>query len=142
MTPDSLKICFVADDDRRADATCSQSDQYIERQFSNLRGVIVFMPPDGAQHISRLQPVRLRRRENLASPQQVCDKSAFNSWSGATQQFVQHHGRAANDVRRLNQTKGEATGSEILDVDGRIQNGKLTCLQRSLAIVARIFDCS
>ena len=132
MTPDGLKICFVVRNHGCADATGGERDQDIERQISDFRGVIVFMPPDGAQHISCLQPVRLRRRENLASPHQVCDKSAFNSWSGATQEFVQHHGRAANDVRRLHKTKGEATGSEILDVDGRIQNGKLTCLQRSL----------
>ena len=132
MTLDSLKICSVAYNHGCADATGCERDQDIERQFFDLCGVIVFMPPDSAQHISRLQPVRLRRRDNLASPHQVCDKSTFNSWSGATQQFVQHHGRAANDVRRLHKTKGEATGSEILDVDGRIQNDKLTCLQRSL----------
>ena len=85
MAANGSKVCFVAGDDRRADAAGGEGDQDIKGQFSHFIGVIVFMHPDGAQHISRLQPVRLRRRENLASPHQVCDKSAFNSWSSATQ---------------------------------------------------------
>ena len=132
MASDGLKICSVTGNDRCAEATGCERNQDIECQFSDLRGVIMFMPPDGAQHVSRLQPVRLCRRQNLASPHQVHDKSAFNSWSGTTQQFVQDYGRAADDVRGTHKTEGEATSSEILDVDGRIQNGKLTCLQRSL----------
>lgn len=132
MTSDDLKICFVTCNHGCTNATGCECNQNIECQFSDFRRVILFMPSDGAQHIRCLQPVRFSWCENLASPHQVSDKAAFNSWSGATQQFVQHHGGAANDVRRLHKTKGEATGSEILDVDGRIQNGKLTCLQRRL----------
>jgi hypothetical protein len=132
MTSDDLKICFIARNHGCTDATGCERNQDIEHQFSDLRRIIMFMHPDGAQHISCLQPVRFSWREYLASSHQVSDKPAFNSWSGSTQQFVQNYRRAANDMRRSHKTKGEATGPEILDVDGSIQNSKLTCLQRSL----------
>ena len=127
MAPDSLKICFVARNHGSADATGGERDQDIERQISDFRGVIVFMPPDGAQHISCLQPVRLRRRENLASPHQVCDKSAFNSWPGATKQFMRHDRGAPDDKWRPEDLRSKTGGSKVFDVDRGIEDGKLSC---------------
>ena len=128
MPSDGPKIRLVARNHDCANATGSESDQDIERQISDFRGVIVFMPPDGAQHISCLQPVRLRRRENLASPHQVCDKSPLDSRPGATKQFMHHDSRAPDDKWRPEDLRSELSGSKVFDVDRGIENGELSCV--------------
>ena len=91
MTPDSLKICLITGDERRADAARGQSDQDIESKLANFGGVIMIASPHTVQNIGSRHPMGLRRSDHLAALGQVRHKSTFNSRPGASQEFMQYH---------------------------------------------------
>ena len=126
MTPDSLKICLITGDERRADAARGQSDQDIESKLANFGGVIMIASPHTVQNIGSRHPMGLRRSDHLAALGQVRHKSTFNSRPGASQEFMQYHGGTTEYEGRLEKTKREATSSEVIDIDRGVQNGKLS----------------
>lgn len=128
MTPDGLKICFVAGDDRCADATCGESDQDIERQISQFIGLIVFALSHGTQKVRCMDPLRLRRRQDLAPIHEIDHEPSLDSRPGATKQFM-HHDRGAPDDKWRSEDLGRETGGpKVFDVDRGIENGNLSCV--------------
>ena len=123
MTPDSLKVCFVAGNQRCTDAVRSQSDQYIEGQFPKLVPLVVLMTPHDIQQLACVDPMRFSGSDNPAPIHQIHHELKFEPRPRATQQLVQHDSRAANHVGSLEKRKGEATSSEVLDIDRGIQDG-------------------
>ena len=123
MTPDSLKISLITGDERRADAARGQSDQDIESKLANFDGVIMIASPHTVQNIGSRHPVGLRRSDHLAALDQVRHKPTFNSRPGASQKFMQYHGGTTEYEGSLEKMKGEATSSEVLDIDRGIQDG-------------------
>lgn len=126
MTPDSLKVCFVAGNQRRADAARSQGNQDIEGQFPKLVYLIVLTSPHDIQQLAGMHPMRFSGRDNLASIHQIHHEPTFKPRPRATKQLMQHDSRAANHVGSLKKTKGEATSSEVIDIDRGVQYGELS----------------
>jgi len=133
MTPDSLKVCFVAGNQRRADTARSQGNQHIEGQFPKLVYLVVLTSPHGIQQLAGVDPMRFSGRDNLAPIHQIHHEPTFKPRPRATKQLMYHYSRAANHIGSLEKTKSEATSSEIVDIDRGVQNGKPSCLQRRLA---------
>ena len=123
MTPDSLKICFVASNQRRADAARGQRDQHIESQFAKLVPLVVLMTPHDIQQLAGMDPMRFSGRDNPAPIHQIRHEPTFKPRPRATKQLMQHDSRAANHVGSLEKMKGEATSSEVLDIDRGVQDG-------------------
>jgi hypothetical protein len=123
MAMDSLKVCFVARNHCCADAARGQSDQHIEGQFTKLVSLVVLTSPHGIQHFTGVDPMRFSGRDYPAPIHQIHHELKFEPRPRATQQLVQHDSRAANYVGSLEKAKGEATGSEVLDIDRGVQDG-------------------
>ena len=123
MTPDSLKVCFVTGNDRCADATCGQSNHYIEGQFPKLVYLVVLMSPHDIQQLTGVHPMRFSGGDNPAPIHQIRHEPTFKPRPRATKQLMQHYSRAANHVGSLEKTKGEATSSKIVDIDRGVQDG-------------------
>ena len=117
MTPDSLKVCVVAGNQRRADAPRSQGDQHIEGQFPKLVYLVVLTSPHDIQQLAGVDPMRFSGRDNPAPIHQIHHEPTFKPRPRATKQLMRHHTRAANHVGSLEKTKGEATSSEVIDID-------------------------
>ena len=117
MTPDSLKICFVASNQRRADAARGQRDQHVEGQFPKLVRIVVLTFPHDIQQLAGMDPMRFSGRGHLTSIHQIQHESTFKPRPRATQQLMQHDSRAANHVGSLEKSKGEAASSEVIDID-------------------------
>jgi hypothetical protein len=126
MTPNSPKVVLIAGDHSGSNAARRQSDQDIERHFPEFVDVIMLTLPDAAQQLAGLYPMRLSRRDDPATVYQLSDKSKLDARSCAAQKLVNHDGRTPNDVGRVEQLKREAPGTEILDIDGGVQNGELS----------------
>ena len=127
MTPDSLKICFVARNHSCADATGGERDQDIECQVSQFIDLIVFAPSHGIQEVRRMDPLPLGRRKDLTPIHEIDHESSLDSRPGATQQFMHHDRGAPDDKWRSEDLRSEPGGSKIFDVDRGIENGKLSC---------------
>ena len=123
MTTDSLKVCFVAGNHGRANATRGQRDQHIEGQFPKLVPLVVLMTPHDIQQLACVDPMRFSGSDNPAPIHQIHHELKFEPRPRATQQLVQHDSRAANHVGSLEKMKGEAASSEVLDIDRGIQDG-------------------
>ena len=123
MTTDSLKVCFVAGNHGRANATRGQRDQHIEGQFPKLVPLVVLMTPHDIQQLACVDPMRFSGSDNPAPIHQIHYEPPFKPRPRATQQLMQHDSRAANHVGRLEKMKGEATSSEVIDIDRGIQDG-------------------
>ena len=123
MTPDSLKICLITGDKRRADAARSQGNQDVEGQFPNLVPLVVLPTPHDIQQLAGMDPMRFSGRDNPAPIHQFHHEPKFEPRPRATKQLMQHDSRAANHVRSLEKMKGEATSSEVLDIDRGVQDG-------------------
>src|SRR6185437_10067675 len=76
------------------------------------------------------QPLLLRWRQHLAPPTQFKNKLPFSSCSSPAEQFVEHDGRTTDNIRRLQQAKGKASGSEIFNVGSGIEQRELSGLRR------------
>lgn len=123
MATDSLKVCFVAGDQRCTDATRSEGDQYIEGQFPKLVSLVVLPSPHNIQQLAGVDPMPFSGSNNLAAIHQIHHEPKFKPRPHATKQLMQHHSRAANHIGSLEKTKGEATSSEVLDIDRGVQDG-------------------
>ena len=123
MATDGLKISFVAGHHGCADAARGQSDQYIEGQFPKLVSLVVLPSLHDVQQLAGVDPMPFSGRDNLAPIHQIHHEPKFKSRPHATKQLMQHYSRAANHVGSLEKTKGEATSSEVLDIDRGIQDG-------------------
>ena len=123
MTPDSLKISFVASNQRRADAARGQGNQDVEGQLPKLVPLVVLMTPHDIQQLACVDPMRFSGSDNPAPIHQIHHELKFEPRPRATQQLVQHDSRAANYVGSLEKAKGEATSSEVLDIDRGVQDG-------------------
>ena len=123
MAVDGLKISFVAGNDRCADAARSQRDQHIEGQFAKLVPFVVLTSPHDIQQLAGVHPMRFCGRDNLAPIHQIHHEPKFQPRPRATKQLMQHDSRAANHVGSLEKMKGEATSSEVLDIDRGVQDG-------------------
>ena len=123
MAADGLKISLITGDERRADAARSQGNQHIEGKFTHFGGVIMLAFPHITQNVGSRHPVGLSRRDHLAALDQVRHKPTFNSRPGASQKFMQYHGGTTEYDGRLDNTKREATSSEVIDIDRGIQDG-------------------
>ena len=123
MTPDSLKISFVAGNQRRADAARSQRDQHIEGKLTKLVPLVVLTTPHDIQQLAGVDPMRFSGRDNPAPIHQIHHETKFEPRPCTAKQFMQNHSRAANHVGSLEKMKGEATSSEVLDIDRGVQDG-------------------
>jgi len=123
MAADGLKISFVASDHCCADAARGQRDQQVEGQFPKLVYLVVLTSPHDIQQLAGVDPMRFSGRDNPAPIHQIRHEPTFKPRPRATQQLMQHDSRAANHVRSLEKTKGEATSSKIVDIDRGIQDG-------------------
>ena len=123
MAADGLKICFVARNHGCADAARSQRDQHIEGKLTKLVPLVVLMTPHDIQQLAGMDPMRFSGRDNPAPIHQIHYEPPFKPRPRATQQLMQHDSRAANHVGRLEKMKGEATSSEVIDIDRGIQDG-------------------
>ena len=123
MTSDSLKVCFVASNQRCTDAARGQSNQYIEGQFPKLVSLVVLPSPHDIQQLAGVYPMPFSGRDNLAPIHQIHHEPKFKPRPHATKQLMQHYSRAANHIGSLEKTKGEATSSEVLDIDRGVQDG-------------------
>ena len=123
MTPDSLKVCLITGDERRADAARSQGNQHVEGQFTKLVCLVVLTSPHDIQQLAGVDPMRFSGRDNPAPIHQIRHEPTFKPRPCATQQLMQHDSRAANHVGSLEKMKGEATSSEVLDIDRGVQDG-------------------
>jgi hypothetical protein len=123
MTPDSLKICFVASNQRRADAAGSHGNQHIEGKLTKLAPLVVLTTPHDIQQLAGVHPMRFSGRDNPAPIHQIHHEPKFEPRPRATKQLMQHDSRAANHVGSLEKRKGEATSSEVLDIDRGVQDG-------------------
>ena len=123
IAADSLKICFVAGNQRCADAARSQRDQNIESQFPKFVRLVVLPSPHDIQQLAGVDPMSFSGRDNPAPIHQIRHEPTFKPRPRATQQLMQHDSRAANHIGSLEKTKGEATSSKIVDIDRGVQNG-------------------
>jgi hypothetical protein len=123
MTPDSLKISFVAGNQRRADAARCQRDQHIEGKLTKLVPLVVLTTPHDIQQLAGVDPMRFSGRDNPAPIHQIHHEPKFEPRPCAAKQFMQNHSRAANHVGSLEKMKGEAASSEVLDIDRGVQDG-------------------
>src|SRR6267143_3054279 len=123
MAADGLKISFVTGNHGRADAAGGQDDQYIESQFPKLVSLVVLPSPHDIQQLAGVDPMPFSGRDNLAPIHQIYHEPKFKPRPHVTKQLMQHYSRAANYVGSLEKTKGEATGSEVLDIDRGVQDG-------------------
>ena len=126
MTPDSLKVCFITGNERCADATRSQGDQHVEGQFPKLVCPVVLTSPHDIQQLAGVDPMRFSGRDNMAPIHQIHHEPTFKTRPRATKQLMRHHSRAANHVGSLEKTTGEATSSEVIDIDRGVQDGELS----------------
>jgi len=127
MAADSLKIGFVASDHGGADAAGGKGDEHIKSQLAKLVKVVTLALPYGVQEVGCLYPVRLGRRQDLASVHEVNHEAALESRPGATKQLMQNDSRAANDKSRGEDMRREARGSKVLNIDRGVKNGKSSC---------------
>ena len=123
MTADGLKISLITGDKRRADAARSQGNQDVEGQFPKLVYLVVLTSPHNIQQLAGVDPMRFSGRDNLAPIHQIRYEPTFKPRPRATTQLMQHDSRAANHVGSLEKMKGEATSSEVLDIDRGVQDG-------------------
>lgn len=130
LTLNRAEVCVIGRDHTGADTPCRQGDQHIEGQLEQFGSVIVLSSSESMENLSGLQPLLLRWRQHLASAAQFKDKLSFDGCSSPAKQFVEHNGRAPDDEGRLQQTKREAAGSEILNVDCRVEQCKLSGRRR------------
>jgi hypothetical protein len=126
MAADELKVCFVTGDHCGTDAAGREGDQDVERQCPDLIGFNVLTLPYDTQDLSCLYPMRFRWRQDSTPIQEMSHELSLESWSSPAQKLMQHHRRAANHVGSLEQTKGESTSSEVLDIDRGVQDGELS----------------
>jgi len=126
MTPDSLKVSFIAGNHGRADAARSQGNQHVEGKFPKLVYLVVLTSPHDIQQLAGVDPMRFSGRDNPAPIHQIHHEPKFKPRPRATKQLMQHYSRAANHVGSLEKTKGEATSSEIVDIDRGIQDGEFS----------------
>ena len=123
MAADGLKICFVASNQRCADAARGQCDQDIESQFPKFVRLVVLTSPHDIQQLAGVDPMHFSGRDRLTSIHQIHHESTFKPRPRATKQLMQHDSRAANHIGSLEKTKGESTSSKIVDIDRGVQNG-------------------
>ena len=123
MAADDLKVRCVAGNDRGADAARSQGNQHVEGQFPKLVPLVVLTSPHNIQQLAGVDPMPFSGRDNLAPIHQIHHEPTFKPRPRATKQLMQHYSRAANHVGSLEKTKGEATSSEVLDIDRGVQDG-------------------
>ena len=123
MTSDGLKISFVAGNHGRADAAGGQGNQHIEGQFPKLVSLVVLPSPHDIQQLAGVNPMPFSGRDNLAPIHQIHHEPKFKPRPHATKQLMQYYSRAANHIGSLEKTKGEATSSEVLDIDRGVQDG-------------------
>ena len=123
MASDGLKISFVAGNHGRADAARGQRDQHVEGQLPKLVPLVVLPFPHNIQQLAGVDPMRFSGCDNPAPIHQIRHEPTFKPRPCATQQLMQYDSRAANHAGSLKKTKGEATSSEVLDIDRGIQDG-------------------
>ena len=126
MPSDGLKISFVTGNDRCADATRGEGDQDIKGQISQFISLIVFALSHGIQKVRCMDPLRLRRRQDLAPIHEIDHEPSLDPRPGATKQFMDHDRRAPDDKWRSEDLRSEMGGSKVFDVDRGIENGKLS----------------
>ena len=117
MAADGLKISLITGDKRCADAARSQGNQYIEGQFPKLVYLVVLTSPHDIQQLAGVDPMGFSGRDNPAPIHQIRHEPTFKPRPRATNQLMHHYSRAANHVGSLEKTKGEATSSEVIDID-------------------------
>jgi hypothetical protein len=123
MAVDGFKISFITGNDRCADAARSQGNQHIEGKLAKLVPLVVLTTPHDIQQLAGVDPMRFSGRDNPAPIHQIHHEPKFEPRPRATKQLMQHDSRAANHVGSLEKMKGEATSSEVLDIDRGVQDG-------------------
>ncbi|MEX5280590.1 MAG: hypothetical protein NW700_03440 [Nitrospiraceae bacterium] len=125
MAVDSLKIGLVTGDHGRSDAASGQRDQYIHGQVAHLGAVVVLALPHHTQSLSGLKPMTFGGGDDLASIHQVHHEPTLKLRLRSAKEFMQHDRRASDHEWRLKNPKCETAGSEVLNVNGGVENGEL-----------------
>src|SRR6185437_14816786 len=107
------KVFVIGPDHPGAYTPCRQGDQHIKGQVAQLGGLIVLLSSEPMEDLGGLQPLLFRWRQHLAPLAQFQNKLPFSGCSSPVEQFVEHDRRTTDNIRRLQQAKREASGSEF-----------------------------